>query len=256
MLSVSITKHLTAIALVLCALLAGCSSPHPSERHLRKARDHFKRNEPTRAKRQIDKAIEADIQREQTYWTAMRLYDGEKRYADAAHVGELLLERASPHGREESAVEDKAQLYVTIGRFYQLQDDLPAAEAAYKSALALAPDSPELLNPLGYFYADEGIRLHEALDLTARAVRLSPDSPHIIDSLGWAHYKLGDYSAALDNLTKAVNMMPDSAELRYHLGATHAKLGHTLAARIELKKALLLNPELKEADQLLQTFQK
>ncbi len=256
MLSISITKSLTPIALFLCALLAGCSSPHSAEHHLRKARDHFGRSEPARAKQQIDKAINSDIQREQTYWTVMRLYAHEEHYVDAAHVGELLLQRAGPPGRDEISVEDRAQLYVTIGTFYKLQDELPAAEAAYKSALALAPDSPELLNTLGYFYADEGIRLHEALDLTARAVRLAPNSPHIIDSLGWAHYRLGDYRAALDNLTKAVEMMPDSAELRYHLGAAYAKRGQTLAAWIELKKALILDPELKEADQLLKIVHK
>ena len=243
---------------VLCALIPGCSGgPNPADLRLQTAAELLKRNKTHQARAQIEAAIQLDPSRSSTYWSAMRLYLREDLFSDAARTGELLLKRAESSKLDRGLlVEEKARLYIVLGSSYQSDDDLANAERTYKAALALAPDSPELLNALGYFYAEEGIKLDEALKLTARAVNLAPDAGHIVDSLGWAQYKLGRYKAAANTLKRAIELRPDDDTLRYHLGAAYAKQGRQLEAFIELKKALVLNAHMTDSVKLLKTLQK
>jgi hypothetical protein len=46
--------------LIVGVLAGGCSPPHPAERHLREARNYFKRDQPDKARCQIKQAIESD----------------------------------------------------------------------------------------------------------------------------------------------------------------------------------------------------
>ena len=243
---------------VLCPLLPGCSrSPDPADLRLQQAAESLERNSTRQARSHIQAAIQLDPSRSATYWEAMRVYLGNDLFADAASTGELLMKRAESSKLDRRLrAEEKARLYTLIGSAHQNDKDLANAERAYKAALALAPDSPELLNQLGYFYAEEGIKLDDDLKLTNRAVQLAPDAGHIIDSLGWAQYKLGRYKAAADTLKRAVELVPNDDTLRYHLGAAYAKQHRRLEAVIELKKALTLNPRNTDSARLLKTLHK
>ncbi|MCX8053752.1 MAG: tetratricopeptide repeat protein, partial [Armatimonadetes bacterium] len=130
------------------------------------------------------------------------------------------------------------------------------AERAYRAALTTAPNSAALMNNLAYFYAEEGIKLDEALLLAERAVRLLPNDANIVDTLGWAQYKKKRYSDAARTLERAVRLKPDDPTLRYHLGATYFKLGKLWNSRIELEKALLLDREMLEAKKLLRVIRR
>ncbi len=63
------------------------------------------------------------------------------------------------------------------------------AEAVFRQALAIEPDSAPILNYLGYMNADRGVKLEEALALIQKAVELDPASGAYKDSLGWALYQ-------------------------------------------------------------------
>lgn len=123
--------------------------------------------------------------------------------------------------------------------------------SALEIALEMSPDDPVILNGLGYAYAESGLRLDRALELTRRAVKASPHDSAFIDSLGWTYYKLGRGRDALRELRRAVNLCPTNAELRYHLGAIYALLGKNVEAAIELKKSLAIDPGYAEARILL-----
>jgi len=191
----------------------------------------------------------------EVYQHAIRCYIRCGLYEDAIRVGELLLNRQkSGKLRRLLEVHELAELYFALSWSYKETGNITRAEQMGRAALAVIPDSPELLNGLGYLYADEGFRLREALKLTERAVALAPNDAAIVDSLGWAQYKLGQYDKAASTLERAVEIAPDQAELRYHLGAALVKLGHKFQARIELTKALLLDPTLLQARQILRTI--
>ncbi len=98
-----------------------------------------------------------------------------------------------------------------------------------------------LANNIGYAYADAGVRLPQALQLTQEAVRLDPANATFLDSLGWAHYRLGQHEAAAFALEQALRLQrPPDAVIYYHAGVVHARLGRLLLARSELRRALAL----------------
>ena len=98
-----------------------------------------------------------------------------------------------------------------------------------------------VLNDVGYTYADVGVRLAEALELTREAARLAPTDGMILDSLAWAHYRLGQYDQAAFAVERALRLerRPDP-EILYHAGVIHARLGRLRLARSELRRAIQL----------------
>ena len=88
----------------------------------------------------------------------------------------------------------------------------------FKGALARDPDDPFTLNYLGYWWAESGRHLTQAIELIEQAVRLRPDSGFFVDSLGWVHYQLGNYQLAVEFLEKATMLEPEDAVIIAHLG--------------------------------------
>jgi len=242
-------------AIALLVLAAGCGEKNPADLHLRRAAEFLAAHRPKAAATEIRAAIRIAPSRADVYREAVALYSSASRPREAGRIAQLELD-ARRFGKLDAKLsrEEVASLYSVVGYGLQKARDLTGAERAYKDALAQAPSSPQLLNALGYFYADEGIKLDQALRLTRQAVHLAPQDGNILDSLGWAQYKLGDFAAAVRTLARAVEMSPDEAEIRYHLGAAYAKRGHITDARIELRKALLLDSGLSKAVRLLRSL--
>ncbi|MGD8238738.1 MAG: tetratricopeptide repeat protein, partial [Armatimonadota bacterium] len=114
-------------------------------------------------------------------------------------------------------------------------------------AVELAPDDAEILNNVGYTYADAGVRLAEALALVSKANMLSPNRGHIVDSVGWAYFRKGMLREALTQLQRAVRMSPDSAEIQYHIGKLYRHLGRRGEAQRHLRAALRIDPNHRAA---------
>lgn len=255
-------KARVARAMVLVLLVgwglaaAGCSGQNAGQDGLRAAQKLMAQGKISNARTQIDQALAEQSPTYSSYLTAMHLYAANDCHADAARVGDAVVDLAEAEKLDRKlSREELAGLYVTVAQMHQETGNLAGAEHLYEAALALAPDSAELLNCLGYFYADEGIKPDLAVRLTTRAVQLAPTAGHIIDSLGWAQHRAGDYEAAAQSLRKAVELMPGDPTLRYHLGAVYAQQGKTLQARIELKKSLSVDPQMTDAANLLTTLQ-
>lgn len=104
------------------------------------------------------------------------------------------------------------------------------------------PDNAMVLNALGYLLTDHFDRNTEAREYIQRALALSPDSPAIIDSMGWVLYKLGDYEAALGYLRRAYRLETDP-EIAAHLVDTHWALEQRDSARELLSRALERSPD-------------
>lgn len=125
-----------------------------------------------------------------------------------------------------------------------------AAEADLKSALALEPDHPYILNYLGYSWIERGVNTEEATRMIEKAVRLRPDDGYIVDSLGWAYFKQGKYQLASDALERAIELSPYDATINDHLGDAYWKVGRKTEARFQWRRALSMNPDADLTTQL------
>ena len=79
------------------------------------------------------------------------------------------------------------------------------------------PDDPVLMNALGYTLADHSMELGRAEGLIHKALLATPDSPAVLDSLGWVRFREGDIKGAVPELEHAYSLEHDS-DIAAHWG--------------------------------------
>ena len=109
-----------------------------------------------------------------------------------------------------------------------------------RRVLELDQNHADALNYIGYTYADQGIKLNEAMDLIQKALKIKPESGYIIDSLGWVYYQKGMYEKALSSLEKASSLTPTDPTIREHLGDVYFKQKEYKKSLEMYQKALTL----------------
>jgi Zn-dependent protease with chaperone function len=106
---------------------------------------------------------------------------------------------------------ENAQLYNLLGDLKYSQKAYGETAKAYEHALSLAPDNPQVLNNLAWFYATcEDTTLRNpvrALALARRAAALDP-APHVLDTLAECYFVNGD----IDNAIRYARRALDSAK--------------------------------------------
>ena len=126
----------------------------------------------------------------------------------------------------------------------QMLADLNKHRSAIRAMEELLEDYPrdsEVLNALGYTLADRGMRLKEAHEHIRLALELAPDSPAIIDSMGWVLYRLGRTQEAVPLLERALESFPHP-EVAAHLCEVLFELGETERAAALLRDSLAAIP--------------
>jgi tetratricopeptide (TPR) repeat protein len=124
-----------------------------------------------------------------------------------------------------------ADLYVDAGRE-------PEAVKTLEAAAQKFPREADVLNFLGYLFAERGERLDEAVRLVTRALEIDPDNPAYLDSLGWAHFKRGELADAQKHLARAAEALPANSVIQDHYGDLLARLGRPADAIAAWTKAL------------------
>ncbi|MEQ3747292.1 MAG: tetratricopeptide repeat protein [Henriciella sp.] len=142
------------------------------------------------------------------------------------------------------------RIYYARGGTRERLGKWPPAENDLKTAMSLNPESPTIMNYLGYSWIDRGINLDEGLKLIEDALRLDPDNGAITDSLGWAHYKLGNYDRAIIHLERATELAPDISEILDHLGDVYWQVGRFKEAGFQWERALKYAVDEDEKDLL------
>ena len=190
--------------------------------------------------------------------TTLRTLEREGR-GTMAHKADLLRTLASFYASEKDykkAVETikralaiapsglRTEMRLALASYYDDMGLYEQSEAVLLEAYKDAPNDPMVLNHLGYFYAERGKKLDEAVELVKKALRYEPLNGAYIDSLGWALYKQGKHSEALKLLLRAVRYEED-AVIRDHIGDAYMKLGQVEKAREAWRRALALDPEIK-----------
>ena len=158
------------------------------------------------------------------------------RYADSIEVMDRLIARGG------GAVEPW-RLYYLRGVAQERSGRWDRAEPDLRQALKLNPNEPDVMNYLGFGWANRYQNLDAALDLLQKAAALRPRSGEIRDSLGWARYRLGKYEDAVRDLERAVGLAPAQPDINDHLGDAYWRVGRKLEAEFQWRRVLTLNPD-------------
>jgi tetratricopeptide (TPR) repeat protein len=135
------------------------------------------------------------------------------------------------------------RLYFLRGVAFERSDRWEKAEPDLREALKLNPSDPEIMNYLGFGWANRDQHLDEALGLLQKAVLGRPRSGEIRDSLGWAEYRLGRYPEAVRDLERAVQLAPAEPDIYDHLGDAYWRVGRKLEAQFQWRRVLSLHPD-------------
>jgi putative PEP-CTERM system TPR-repeat lipoprotein len=126
------------------------------------------------------------------------------------------------------------------------------AAEQFEASVKATPDNAVALNNLAIAYQE--LKDPRAVATAERALKLVPDSPNVMDTLGWMLVQQGNVTRGLPLLQKAVALQPGAAEIRYHLAVALEKSGDKKKARQELDKLLSDNkpfPQIDEARAML-----
>jgi tetratricopeptide (TPR) repeat protein len=146
-------------------------------------------------------------------------------------------------GRAKGRESDAALLLSQLAHAHTELGQHDQAIAVLTTAVASDPTSAPALNSLGYYLADRGERLSEALGYIERALKVEPDNPSYIDSLGWALFKQGRYEEAEPHLQKAAAALPEQSVIQDHYGDVLARRGKYPEAVAAWERALKGNGE-------------
>ncbi|NQV16969.1 MAG: hypothetical protein HQ534_00270 [Armatimonadetes bacterium] len=115
-----------------------------------------------------------------------------------------------------------------------------------EDAIQLYPQSPDVLNTLGYSIAKYEIKekYEDAEEMLQKALQIESENNHIWDSLAWLYFKMDKYEQALQAMEKPLEQEIKLSELAYHLGEIYLKLDQKERALEYLKIAIdLANDE-------------
>jgi tetratricopeptide (TPR) repeat protein len=133
--------------------------------------------------------------------------------------------------------------YLESALIFNLAGQKDRLETILREAIGKFPNNPEIMNELAYFWADKGVHLPEALDLSQRAAKLEPDNGPILDTQGWVYFQMGQAKDALPFLQRAALMTNNDPVVLQHVGDAYLKLGLRREAIDTWTRALQKDPQ-------------
>ena len=102
--------------------------------------------------------------------------------------------------------------------------DLPAAETSFLRAMAINPDSVDVLHGYSLYLQADG-RPEEAVAVLERATKLDPLNLPVLDYLGKAHLTCGQYDEALAQFDRVLELDPEFRSALEGKGWTYLHMG-------------------------------
>ena len=125
-----------------------------------------------------------------------------------ARIHETKYDEAIKYLNEAINLDDKNALYYfyrasvfeEMGNKNELEKDL-------LKSIQLAPENFMSYNYLGYFYAEESIKLDRSVELLKQVIENDPLDENYQDSLGWAYFKQNNLEKSFFHLNLAIKLM-------------------------------------------------
>ena len=155
-----------------------------------------------------------------------------------------VLARSMELARKAVALDDSlAQAHVTLGFQYTLRRDFDRAIAEGERAVALEPNSAEIVASLAAMleWAD---RPEEAMPLFKKAMRLSPIPQTMwLLNMASAHIRMGQYEESIPICKSVLQKQPDQQFARIFLAIAYISTGREQEASAEAAEILRINPQ-------------
>lgn len=132
-----------------------------------------------------------------------------------------------------------ANYWLALGGAQEQAGIWPAGLESLRKANELLPNSPTILNYLGYAQLERRENKTEAVAAIKQAHELRSTSPAITDSLGWAYFVTGEHQRAVTYLERALEGQPKDPTINEHLGDAYWTVGRLYEARYAWKSAKL-----------------
>ncbi len=148
----------------------------------------------------------------------------------------------------------RAAAHTSRGNALYAKGDKPAAIKAFQQAAELESTSAPALNNAAYLAAEAGVDLERSLQYAERAVALAPETAEFLDTLGYVLYVMGSKNSDAKVLDRAQAvllrslLMAESPTALLHLGMTQAINGNGMEARKSLERAKKLAQEAPKPD--------
>ena len=155
-----------------------------------------------------------------------------------------VLARSMELARKAVALDDSlAQAHVTLGFQYTLRRDFDRAIAEGERAVALEPNSAEIVASLAAMleWAD---RPEEAMPLFKKAMRLSPIPQTMwVLNMASAYIRMGQYEESIPICKSVLQKQPDQQFARIFLAIAYISTGREQEASAEAAEILRINPQ-------------
>lgn len=178
--------------------------------------------------------IHGDIQVEFVFATAAAELSG--RGNDPSMLAMALEDMQKAINAGTANPTDQALGYMAVGMIQENQKSFDAAEASYRKAIELNPNSDAACNNLAMALARKG-QVAEALTFANRALAISPKVAPFHDTAAFVQDKAGNYPDAIDHLRTAMQLQPTNMEWRLNLAQTYVHAGQLDKARATLASA-------------------
>lgn len=196
------------------------------------ARTYGSANDLGAAERVLRRAIDMDSTLLSAYSMLAQIYLQQGKLDQARQEFDNLAQRQS----------NPVGALTMSGMILQAQGSPGQARNRYERAVTIDPQAAVAANNLAWLYVEAGEKLSDAVRLARNAAEVLPDSPDVLDTLGWAYYKNDLPDVAVAPLVKSVEKDPKNGEYRYHLGLAYLKSGDAARARDRLTEAVALAP--------------
>lgn len=112
--------------------------------------------------------------------------------------------------------QQKADCYILMARYQREINDWEGVINSLKKAFDNNPTDIWLKNELAMEYADQEIKLDEALTMMDNALMYQPENFVFIDTKGWILFKLGRKAEAKREIEKSLALNPDCKDTKEH----------------------------------------
>ena len=185
-------------------------------------------------KPELDKALSLDPNN--TMVRALRGLYWKRQGKYSAQLAEYL--------RAAQVEPENPEWQAALGEAYTSTGDLVSALSAYQKATSLAPEKATYWRLLALFSVDNGVQILDVgLPAAKKAGELAPNDPQVLDALGWSFAQAGLLYNAEQTLIKATDLAPGNSLAHLHLAETYLRAGDQTSALRELKVARELDGE-------------